>query len=75
MVLISKRVVLARNTHETWAKLVQKIVHRLIEATEPGGSVVLQIVFIEVFYNLPHIMKPIQKLSRRPVCKPRGGVN
>ena len=49
-----------QNTHEPWAELVQKRVHRHIEATEPGGSVVLQIVFIEVVYHLPHIMKPTQ---------------
>ena len=59
MVLISKRVGFAWNTHEPWAELVQKRVHRLIEANEPGGSVVLQIVFIGVVYHLPHIMKPI----------------
>ena len=61
MILISKSVGFARNTREPWAELVQKRVHQLIEATDPGGSVVLQIVFIEVAYHLPHIMKPIQK--------------
>ena len=75
MVLISKRVGFAKNTHEPWSELVQKIVHRLIDATEPGGSVVLQIVFIEVVYHLPHIMKPTQKWRRRLGCKPRGGGN
>ena len=63
MVLISNRVGFARNTHEPWAELFQKMVHQIIEATKPGRSLVLQIVFIEVVYNLPHIIKPIQKLS------------
>ena len=58
---ISKRVDFEQNTHEPWAELVQKIVHGLIEATKPGGSVVLQIVLIEIVYHLQHIMKPIQK--------------
>ena len=49
-----------------------KIFHRLIEATDPGGSVVLQIVLIEVVYHLRYIMKTIQKWSRRLVCKPHG---
>ena len=61
MVLVSNRVGFARNIHEPWAELVQKICHQLIEATEPGGSVVLQIVLIEVLYHMLHIMKPIQK--------------
>ena len=61
MILISKTVGFANNTHEPWTELVQKIIHRLTQATEPGGSVFLQIVFIEVVYHLLHIMKPIQK--------------
>ena len=48
MVLISKRVGFARNTLEPWEELFQKRFHLLIEATDPGGSVVLQIVLIEV---------------------------
>ena len=61
MVLISKRVGFARNTQETEEELVQTIFHELIEETEPGGSIVLEIVFFEAVYHLPHIMKPIQK--------------
>ena len=75
MVLISKRLGFARNTHEPWAELVQKRVHQLIEETEPGGSVVLQVVLIEVVYHMPHIMKHIQKRRRRLVCKPYGRGN
>ena len=48
MVLVSKRVVFASNTHEPWEELVQKRVHRLIEGTDPGGNIVIQIVLIEV---------------------------
>ena len=59
MVLISKRVGFAQNTHEPWEALVQNRVHQLIEETETGGSVFLQIMFIEVVYHMPHIMKPI----------------
>ena len=48
MVLVSNRVGFGWNNHEPWAELVQKRVHQLIEATDPGGSVVLQILLIEV---------------------------
>ena len=75
MLLISKRVGFAQNIHEPWAELVQKRVHQLIKATEPGGSVNLQIVLVEVGYHLPHIMKPIQKWRRRLGFKTHGRGN